>query len=358
MGGAEKVLCNLVNNMDQTKFEITVQTVWPCSAKDYLVDGITYRSCYPRRNILFEYLFRLEAAVKTLYPMRIGNKSCYDIECAFLEFAPTKIISSSTNRKSKKIAWVHCDLIQLKKDTGSNIQKCAPWYDKFHKVICVSTDVKRSFDLSYPHVTKSLVLYNVINDDVIRRKATFPIPDTIKKKKKTLVSVGRLESQKNYLSLLHVHKLLMEEGFDYDLWIIGKGAQKQMLSDYIAENNLQQSAQLLGYIENPYPLMSIADLLVCSSKYEGFSTFISEGLILGKPIVTTDCTGMKELLGECEFGLITENSESSLYEGIKKMLLNPDLCTHYARKSQERGQQLSRGQTVSDVENLFFELIN
>ena len=119
-----------------------------------------------------------------------------------------------------------------------------------------------------------------------------------------------------------------------------------------------EAAQLLGYIENPYPLMSIADLLVCSSKYEGFSTFISEGLILGKPIVTTDCTGMKELLGECEFGLITENSESSLYEGIKKMLLNPDLCTHYARKSQERGQQLSRGQTVSDVENLFFELIN
>ena len=43
-GGAEKVLRDLVNHMDQEKFDITVQTVWPCDASKYLAPGIHYKS--------------------------------------------------------------------------------------------------------------------------------------------------------------------------------------------------------------------------------------------------------------------------------------------------------------------------
>ena len=81
-----------------------------------------------------------------------------------------------------------------------------------------------------------------------------------------------------------------------------------------------------GFRDNPYCLMGTADLLVCSSVFEGFSTFITEGLILGKPIVTTDVSGMRELLGDSEYGLITANDDEAFYEGVKRMLAEARVC--------------------------------
>ena len=67
-------------------------------------------------------------------------------------------------------------------------------------------------------------------------------------------------------------------------------------------------------------MLKCADLYVCSSLYEGFSTTVVESLILGTPVVTTDCTGMREILGDSEYGLITANDDEAFYEGVKRML--------------------------------------
>ena len=103
-GGAEKVLCNLVNSMDQSRFDITVQTLWPCDAAAYLKPGIRYRSCYPSNNAACHLLSRAEAALGLTYTLHI--KGDYDIEVAYLECGPTKIMAGSTNRNAKKLAWV------------------------------------------------------------------------------------------------------------------------------------------------------------------------------------------------------------------------------------------------------------
>ncbi len=107
-GGAEKVLRDLVNHMDQTKFDITIQTVWPCDASKYLVSGIRYKSTYSAKNRINRLRYRFEAEVGILYHLHI--KDDYDIECAYLEMGPTKVLASSTNKNAKKLAWVHCDL--------------------------------------------------------------------------------------------------------------------------------------------------------------------------------------------------------------------------------------------------------
>ena len=91
---------------------------------------------------------------------------------------------------------------------------------------------------------------------------------------------------------------------------------------------------------------------MCSSNYEGFSTFISEGLILGKPIITTDCSGMKELLGDSEYGMITANNDNAFYEGLKTMLsLSEEQLKRYAEKSLRRGEMFSTAQLVNNTES-------
>ena len=77
-------------------------------------------------------------------------------------------------------------------------------------------------------------------------------------------------------------------------------------------------------------------LLVCSSIFEGFSTFVTEGLILGKPIVTTDVSGMREILGDSEYGLITANDDEAFYEGVKRMLTEPGLLEYYTGQAKLR----------------------
>ena len=128
------------------------------------------------------------------------------------------------------------------------------------------------------------------------------------------------------------------------------GEERPVLEEYIRENHLEASAKLMGFYENPYNLMKCADLLICSSIYEGFSTFVTEGLILGKPIVTTDVSGMRELLGDSEYGLITENDDEAFYQGMKRMLTDPQLLTHYREQAELRGKDFSCEKLVRATE--------
>lgn len=355
-GGAEKVLRNLVNNMDQTKFDITVQTAWPCNFEKYLVKGIKYKSMYSVRNSINSMRYRIAAEAGLAYKLYI--KDDYDIECAYLEAGATKVMAASTNKKAKKLAWVHCDLKKGSNNPEEFVRKTKPYYEKFDKVLCVSENVKDSFIELFGDTVPTKVLYNTIDDGEIRRKAEMPRPNDTQKRKFTVVTLGRLAEQKGYDRLLKAHKRLVDDGIDYDLWILGEGPDRPMLEQYIKENNLEDSVKLFGFLDNPYPFVREADLLVCSSRWEGLSTFATEGVILGKPIVTTDCTGMRELLGDSECGLITENDGEALYEGMKKMLLNSELRAEYAEKAAKRGKDFSTKKLVEANESLFVGVLN
>ena len=354
-GGAEKVLRDLVNHMDQTQFDITVQSVWPCEEGKQLAPGVKYKTVYPVHNKLTDKLYRLEAATKLTYPLHI--KDDYDVECAFLESGPTKIIAASTNKKAKKLAWVHCDLWQAKKDYAAFAAKTAPWYQSFDRVVCVSQNVKDSFDRIFQSAFQTEVVYNVVDDENIRRSSEEAVPG-LHKRRLTMLAVGRLCSEKNYPRLLRSHEKLIQSGLEHDLWILGDGEQRQAIEQYITDHHLADSVRLFGFQANPYPYMKAADLIVCSSNYEGFSTVITESVILGKAVVTTDCSGMREILGDSEYGLITDNSDESFYAGLELMLKNADLRREYERNALVRGQRFSMEKLVARVQDFLKELVD
>lgn len=354
-GGAEKVLRNLVNHMDQTKFDIMVQTVWPCDSSKYLVQGVHYKSMYSIRNERNVLRYRAEAEMGLAY--RLHVKDDYDIECAFLEMGPTKVMSASTNKKAKKLAWVHCDLSKKVGNIDKYVAKAGKQYQKFDEIICVSENVQESFESIFGKSFTTRVLYNVVEDDLVRKKAEEDLPLGLTKRRFTLASLGRLTNQKGYDTLLRAHLRLIREGYEHDLWIAGDGEDRPMLEQYIANHKLADSVKLLGFQDNPYPVLAAADLLVCSSRYEGLSTFVTEGLILGKPIVSTDCTGMRELLGKSKYGLITEITEESLYKGIKRLMQNDEERDEFTQKAAVRGKDFSREELVETIETYFTKVL-
>lgn len=354
-GGAEKVLCNLVNHMDQTKFDITVQTVFPDDPTKYLVDGIRYKYIYPSDNKFYRSVYRVEAALGLVYPLHM--KDDYDLEIAYLEFGPTKVIASSTNKKAKKIAWVHCDFDIAIKDKDAFVKKAAKQYQQYDKIACVSEKCKESFVSMFGNEPEVIVVHNVIDDKEILEKADQLLPDGIEKRKLTLCTVGRLSAPKNYIRLLKTVHQLHDEGFDFDLWMVGDGEQRALIEDYISHHQMSSYVRLFGFQQNPYPFMKMADIMVCSSDYEGYSTFIAEGLILGKPIITTDCSGMRELLGDSEYGMIVSNNDEAFDDGMKDMLsLNEKQLKYYADKSKERGKMFSTEYLTKNTERFFEKL--
>ena len=123
IGGAEKVLITLVNHMDPEKFDITVQTLFPDEYSSLLNSNIKYKYCYSKKTSLAYKLFRVEAQLGLVYALHI--KDDYDIEVAYLESEATKVMASSTNKKAKKIAWIHCDFDIAVSDKKAFYQKTA-----------------------------------------------------------------------------------------------------------------------------------------------------------------------------------------------------------------------------------------
>lgn len=359
-GGAEKVLRNLVNNMDQSKFEITVQTINDSVKADTLLkDGIRYKTInrFKNRvlNKLYQYWIRLCAELKILYSLYI--KDDYDIEVAYLECGPTKIIASSTNKKAVKIAWVHCDL-EKKEGFADSIEKSRKYYEKYDKIVCVSENVKQSFEKLFGTDVDTTVLYNVNDENEIIEMAQAQINIKREKDVPLLEVIGRLSQEKGVDRLIRVCSRLKKERYSFELLILGEGEEREKLERIIEENDLSECVKLLGFISNPYPYMRMADILVCPSRYEGLSTVVTEGLILGKAIVTTQCSGMKELLGDSEYGIVTENSEQGLYYGVKKLLDAPSTICDMSKRAKLKGKMLRKETTVKKTEKFLQYILN
>lgn len=361
VGGMEKVLINLVNSLPQENYNITIKTIYDnFELASNLNENIKYSSFYKTcKNKKIDYIkVRLYTCMlkkftpKLLYRLLIKER--YYTEIAFFRGAAVKIISGSNNYQSNKLAWVHSDFTKCTGifDWFNNEEQTKNAYRKFNKIVCVSQYAKEKFKERMGIKENVIVRYNINLTDDIKKKSKEKIQERFREDKFRICTVGRLVEAKGYDRLLRVHNKLIKEGFDYDLVIIGDGPDKEKLSKYINDNNLNSSVYLLGSKSNPYKYIKDSDLFVCSSRWEGFSTVISEAVILEKPVLTTRVSGTDELFLDNKYGLITENNEQSLYEELKEILMNKDLYTYYKEKIKERSSFFDQEVLAKEIENI------
>lgn len=356
-GGAERVLVNLVNNLDKTKYDVTVRTLFKSNVNaKYLNNNIKYIEGKIPQFRGNTYILKLFSP-KFLYNFFIKEK--YDIIVSYLEGPTARIVSGCNDTYTKKISWIHCRLETKRRasDSFRSFDEAVLCYSKFDKNICVSNLVKQYFD-DVLHLEKPAeVLYNTIDVERVKTLADENIDDFKFYDDINIVSVGRLIQIKGFDRLINVHKRLVDVGIKNHIYIIGEGALKDDLNRQINALGLTDTVHLLGFKPNPYKYIAASDLYVCSSISEGFSTAVTEALILGVPVVSALCGGSYELLGENEeYGIVTENSEQGIYEGMLKMLSSPDTLLYYKQKAQERGKLFSKENTVKAVEDMFDSL--
>ena len=366
-GGAEKVLVTLLKHLDPYHFDITLCCV--TRVGKYLDDVpsfIDFRYLLPDpKSLMGLSLFFYKVKYKLIFNLppkwtyRLFIPKGNDVEIAFLEGSATKILSGSTNHYARKIAWVHNDLkvyhwtATLYRDKTEEEMI----YNAFDLIATVSDSSRRVFQQELPNVqTPVRVIYNPIDrDEIISRASTENVLPARKEASVRLISIGRLSPQKAFVRLLRVFKRLKDKDFCIELWILGEGPQRKMLQDYISINDLAGDVVLWGFQGNPYPFLAQSDLFVCSSLAEGFSTAATEAVILGVPFVSTACSGMTELLGGEDCGLIVENDEDALFQGLERVLKTPDLLEKMTIAAQKRSTCFSIDQLMSPITALLEE---
>lgn len=346
-GGAEKVLVTFLKNLPQDQYEIDLllnlySGKYLSKVPDwvniiYLNKGemITTNRIQdiPKKATRVIYQNALKKFPTLLYNGKLKGKK-YDIEFAAIHGMRDEILNSPL-QSSRKIVWIHNDLSQIKEYTETEIKK----FFGFDKIMVISEKIETLFlELTENETEKKKIvkIYNPLDTEEILFKAGNPIVNyKFDEVIPTFISVGTVFPQKGFDRLLKVHKKLLDQGFKHKILIVGDGYDFENIKKLKTELNVDQTATMLGFTNDPYPYFNKADFYILSSRYEGFPTVLFEAITLKKKIIATEVSGVKEMLNHGELGLIVENSEEGIYSGMKKALLDPPYFDKYINKLKD-----------------------
>lgn len=359
-GGAERVLLTLLKYLPKDNYEIELVSIFKGALPEYL-QHIKYRWIFNkvfRGNV---HLLKL-LSPKFLFRHFIGDSSNYDIIVSYLHSPTMRIAVGGVNGRTKLINWIHnefksADELSRLFRTKQEFEKSMKAYDR---TIFVAESARQSTLKLLPYLQKnSRTIYNTIDTDTIRKRSHEPIEDdAFAEDTLNLISVGRFSIAKAFDRLIRITKVVADSGVKVHLHLLGSGALEPNYRDEIDKLGIADLVSFPGFVDNPYQYVASADLFVCSSLHEGFSTAVTESLIVGTPVVTTLCSGMEELLGKNgEYGIITPNNEKNLTDAVLELALHQDRLKQLAEKTDERGRQFNKENTVADVVKLFDELI-
>ena len=358
-GGAEKTLATIVNHLDPRCYSVDVIMTF-CDVEqrvDRNRGNIRTRHIIKSNNkvikaIGYKILCKL---VPQALLYRIYIRTRYDIEVAFLEGLPTKVVAGG-RKKGKKIAWVHTDL-SIYKDSdycfSDNQLLC---YQRFDKIVFPSEQARSGF-LSRFNILedKCLVISNPIDSYEIKAKAAIQYEMEKDEDSFCFVAVGRLVEPKIFDRIIEAAHILKKDALKFRILICGDGPMRTILQNKIDELELSDSIRLIGNMDNPYMVMKAGDAIVISSDVEGYSLVCCEAFVLGKPVLGTRCGGLVDVTDNGRYALLCEKNSFALAAGMKRFMTDYKIRDFYANKAGERGAYFSLPAVLEKIEQLFNE---
>lgn len=186
----------------------------------------------------------------------------------------------------------------------------------------------------------------------------FSVQDNIyPQQSKVVLAVGRLAKQKGFDYLLQAWLKVIKYAPDWQLKIVGEGEERASLSQFITDNNLADSVELVGNTDNVQKYYEQAAIFCLSSRFEGFPMVLLETLSFGLPVVSFDCdTGPAEILDGTGSILVKPCDTDLLADGLNELIADIDLRESISIASKDKAKQYQSdqilGSWVALVENI------
>ena len=191
------------------------------------------------------------------------------------------------------------------------------FYKQANEIIVNSKEVKN--DLKNKFNLKSTVIYNELDKNDIINKSKKKVKIKFSNEYPILISVGRLDKNKNHIFLIQAFNNLKNK-IKYNLIILGSGNESQNLWNKIYEYKLNKYIKIINYKDNPYPYMNISNFFILPSKIEGYPNVLLEAGVLGKLIISNNICGPREIIEKDKRGyMFNTYNYSKLFNILNKI---------------------------------------
>jgi glycosyltransferase involved in cell wall biosynthesis len=227
-------------------------------------------------------------------------------------------------KAEKKYCWIHGNYEKFNNDLS--IDKY--YFNKFDKVITVSSKCKEIIDSYFPELKKqTLVIHNIVSRNEIHKLADSGSGFEDEFIGKRIISVARLDKGKGFDIAIEAFNKIIKDGYPVKWHIVGEGSEKKKLLALVESYNLTNNVIFEGLKTNPYSYIKESDIFLHPSLGEGKSMSVDEAKILEKPILITDYPTVRDQIVNEVTGLIVPISVEGLYKGLNRILNDLELCS-------------------------------
>jgi glycosyltransferase involved in cell wall biosynthesis len=358
-GGAERTTVNLANYWAKLGWQISIVTPAAIALDAYALDPAIERISLNLPDIGASVTGKLMRAViraKALRRVLVSAKpdvalGVMDTSCATLALATLGLSSALP------VGWVHIH------------PPCDPQRPIWRLLLSI-TYGRLPAITTLTHETASWLRLNTFarQIEIIPNPVQWPLPDgqpridadsICKPGRKLLLAAGRLAPQKGFDMLLDAFAMLCDRRPDWDLAIIGEGAERQGLEAQVSKLGLGARAVLPGWAGNIAELYRRADMYVMSSRYEGFPNTLAEAMAHGLPAVSFDCeTGPRDIIRDGIDGFLAPREDvPALTASLDRLMSDGELRTRFGASAQEVRDRYSLQKVTQMWESTFDGLL-
>ena len=370
IGGAEKALLGLLETIDKNKFQVELfllrhtgellkyipkDIILLPEQKEYSMLGIPLKETLQQKkyNIFWGRLkgkvkanrfaknnhFKDKSAVTDEYShkytvdyMPMISEKNYDLAISFL--APHYFVSKRVRAK-EKIAWIHTDYETVEIDVSSEFRM----WSEYDYIASISENVTKSFLKTFPSLQNKIMLFeNIMPVKYIRNLADsasiineIPYDENV-----VLLSIGRFCTAKNFDNIPDICKKILEAGIKVKWYLIGYGADKELIENKIKDLHMEAHVQILGKKENPYPYIKRCDIYIQPSRYEGKCVSVIEAQMFHKPVIITDYATSKSQLENGVDGVIVPMDNAKCAKEIIQIIRDNEMQKKLIEATQGR----------------------
>lgn len=347
-GGTERVLLNLADFFHNNNYKVSIVTQ-KIGANEYranadirrIMSDLSEKEIGKSRILnYFRRICKLRRIWKDIKP---------DLVLSFIGKNNFQAIESTLGLKSKVVVSVVGD---PKEEYFSSIMRIlTKTLFLLADGIVLKTSEAKSFFPSYLY-KKLIVMKNSLNPAFIK-------PSFQGQREKTIISVGRLDRNKNHGMIIRAFAEISSQYPDYKVLLYGEGEARAELEELVREFSLEGKVSLPGIIQDVPNTIYQGGIFVLSSYTEGMPNALLEAMALGIPVISTDCPcgGPKEVIRDKENGLLIPVGDvAQLVQALKYLLDNPENTKKLGEKASEIQQELSPDH-INNIWKNYFEAI-
>lgn len=346
-GGAERVILQLANHFSRNGYEVVLVTSY-MGTDEYEIPPKINRVSLEKEELHQSRLRRNMSRIQKL--RRLCKQEKPDVLISFMQEPNFRAILATVGLPVKTIVSVRNDpRREYAGKMGWVVGKCLlPMADG-----CVFQTEEAKLWFPMRLQKKSAIIMNEVSESFF---------DVVREHTSNIVTVGRLNDQKNHEMLIRAFSTIAEKHANEKLLIYGEGGLRAQLSQLIDSLALRERVFLMGNTAEVPAVLSKASVFILSSDYEGMPNALMEALAVGVPSISTDCPcgGPKMLIENEKTGLLVPvGDEEALAEAMDRLLSDRGYAEKLGAAAKESAKRYMPdkifGEWKSFIEEIVYE---